>query len=108
LVFDLFNLDGILGDTFCANGAFKPTLSVLGRRYRLRLYNPGPSRWYEFALFDRSKFLPFYQVSTDGNLLPQAVQGSNVRLASRNGPTSLSISPRRVRSGCILSTGWSR
>ena len=81
LVFDLFNLDGILGDTFCANGAIKPKLSVLARRYRLRLYNPGPSRWYEFALFDGSKFLPFYQVSTDGNLLPQAVQVNSVRLA---------------------------
>jgi FtsP/CotA-like multicopper oxidase with cupredoxin domain len=81
LVFDLFNLDGILGDTFCANGAIKPKLSVLARRYRLRLYNPGPSRWYEFALFDGSNFLPFYQVSTDGNLLPQAVPVNSVRLA---------------------------
>jgi FtsP/CotA-like multicopper oxidase with cupredoxin domain len=81
LVFDLFNLDGILGDTFCANGAIKPKLSTFARRYRLRLYNPGPSRWYEFALFDGSKFLPFYQVSSDGNLLPQAVQVNSVRLA---------------------------
>jgi FtsP/CotA-like multicopper oxidase with cupredoxin domain len=81
LVFDLFDLDGILGDTFCANGAAKPKMSVLARRYRLRLYNPGPSRWYEFALFDGTNYLPFYQVSTDGNLLPQAVKVSSVRLS---------------------------
>lgn len=81
LVFDLFNLDGILGDRFCANGAIQPFLDVSKRRYRFRLYNPGPSRWYEFALFDGTNFQPFWQISTDGNLLPQAVQVNSVRLA---------------------------
>jgi FtsP/CotA-like multicopper oxidase with cupredoxin domain len=81
LVFDLFDLDGILGDKFCANGAIQPFLNVDKRRYRFRLYNPGPSRWYEFALFDGTNFLPFWQISCDGNLLPQAVQVSSVRLA---------------------------
>lgn len=80
LVFDLFNLDGILGDRFAANGAIQPVFNVDKRRYRLRLYNPGPSRWYEFALFDGTRFLPFWQVSNDGNLLPEAVQVSSVRL----------------------------
>jgi FtsP/CotA-like multicopper oxidase with cupredoxin domain len=81
-VFDLFNLDGILGDRFCANGAIQPVFNVDKRRYRLRLYNPGPSRWYEFALFDGTKFLPFWQISNDGNLLPQAVQTTSVRLST--------------------------
>ena len=54
-VFDLFNLDGILGDRFLANGAIQPFFDVKKCRYRLRLYNPGPSRWYEFALYDGSK-----------------------------------------------------
>ena len=80
LVFDLFDLDGILGDRFCANGAIQPFLDVSKRRYRFRLYNPGPSRWYEFALFDGANFQPFWQISTDGNLLPQAVQVNSVRL----------------------------
>jgi len=80
LVFDLFNLDGILGDRFAANGAMQPFFDVDKRRYRLRLYNPGPSRWYEFALYDGKNFLPFWQISNDGNLLPQAVQVSSVRL----------------------------
>jgi FtsP/CotA-like multicopper oxidase with cupredoxin domain len=80
-VFDLFNLDGILGDRFLANGAIQPFFNVKKRRYRLRLYNPGPSRWYEFALYDGSKFLPFWQISSDGNLLPQAIQVTSVRIS---------------------------
>ena len=81
MVFDLFNLDGILGDRLCANGVIQPSLTVDKRRYRFRLYNPGPSRWYEFALWDGTTFLPFWQISSDGNLLPQAVQVTSVRLA---------------------------
>ena len=56
-------------------------MNVEKRRYRFRLYNPGPSRWWEFALFDGTNFLPFWQISTDGNLLPNAVQVSSVRLS---------------------------
>jgi len=81
LVFDLFNLDGIIGDRFTANGAIQPFFDVDKRRYRLRLYNPGPSRWWEFALYDGKTFLPFWQISNDGNLLPQAVQVTSVRLS---------------------------
>jgi FtsP/CotA-like multicopper oxidase with cupredoxin domain len=82
LVFDIFNLDGILGDRFTANGAIQPVFNVDRRRYRLRLYNPAPSRWIELALFDGTNFLPFWQVSTDGNLLPQAVPVNKVRLSN--------------------------
>jgi FtsP/CotA-like multicopper oxidase with cupredoxin domain len=81
LVFDLFNLDGILGDRFCANGAIQPKLTVQKRRYRFRLCNPGPSRWYQFALTDGTTLFPFWQLSSDGNLLPNAVKVNNVRLS---------------------------
>jgi FtsP/CotA-like multicopper oxidase with cupredoxin domain len=80
-VFDLFDLDGILGDRFTANGAIQPFLDVDKRRYRFRLYNPGPSRWCEWALFDGTHYLPFWQISSDGNLLPYAIQVTSVRLA---------------------------
>ncbi len=80
-VFDLFNLDGILGDRFLANGAIQPFLNVEKRRYRFRLYAPGPSRWWEWSLWDGTNFLPFWQISTDGNLLPNAVQVTSVRIA---------------------------
>jgi FtsP/CotA-like multicopper oxidase with cupredoxin domain len=81
LVFDLFNLDGILGDRFTANGAIQPFFDVDRRRYRFRLYNPGPSRWWQFSLFDGTSFVPFWQISIDGNLLPEAVQVTSVKLA---------------------------
>ncbi|HXE53046.1 MAG TPA: multicopper oxidase domain-containing protein [Tepidisphaeraceae bacterium] len=80
-VFDLFDLDGILGDKICVNGAIQPYLNVDRRRYRFRLYNPGPSRWYEFSLWDGTNFIPFWQISSDGNLLPQAVSVPSVRIA---------------------------
>ncbi|HYZ63012.1 MAG TPA: multicopper oxidase domain-containing protein, partial [Acetobacteraceae bacterium] len=80
-VFDLFNLDGILGDKICCNGVIQPKFSVDNRRYRFRLYNPGPSRWYEFAIYDGKNFLPFWQIASDGNLLPQAVQVTSVRVS---------------------------
>ena len=80
-VFDLFNLDGILGDRFMANGAIQPYLNVQKRRYRFRLYAPGPSRWWEWSLWDGTNFIPFWQIATDGNLLPNAVQVTSVRIA---------------------------
>ena len=80
-MFDLFNLDGILGDRFLANGAIQPFLNVEKWRYRFRLYAPGPSRWWEWSLWDGTNFLPFWQISTDGNLLPNAVQVTSVRIA---------------------------
>jgi FtsP/CotA-like multicopper oxidase with cupredoxin domain len=80
-VFDLFNLDGILGDRFMANGAIQPFFNVDKCRYRFRLYAPGPSRWWEWSLWDGTNFQPFWQISTDGNLLPNAVKVSSVRIA---------------------------
>ena len=81
LVFDLFDLDGILGDRFLANGQIQPFLNVAKQRYRFRLYAPGPSRWWEWSLYDGKQFWPFWQIMTDGNLLPDAVQVSSVRIA---------------------------
>jgi hypothetical protein len=37
LAFDLFNLDGILGDKFLVNGVIQPVLHIHGRRYQLPL-----------------------------------------------------------------------
>ena len=65
----------------CANGVIQPNLDVKKCRYRFRLYAPGPSRWWEWSLWDGTNFLPFWQISTDGNLLPNAVQVTSVRIA---------------------------
>ena len=57
------------------------TSNVKKCRYRFRLYAPGPSRWWEWSLWDGTNFLPFWQICTDGNLLPNAVQVTSVRIA---------------------------
>jgi FtsP/CotA-like multicopper oxidase with cupredoxin domain len=74
LVFDLFNLDGILGDKFLVNGVIQPFLNVEPRRYRFRMLDTGPSRFYEFFLTGNvggtgsATTNPFFLIGTDGNL----------------------------------------
>jgi FtsP/CotA-like multicopper oxidase with cupredoxin domain len=77
LVFDVFNLDGILGDRFTVNGAIQPHLKVDRRKYRFRLLDGGPSRFYEFALSNKA---PLVIIANDGNLLPAPVSRPYVRL----------------------------
>ncbi len=85
LVFDLFNLDGILGDKFLVNGVIQPFLQVQPRRYRFRLLDPGPSRFYEFFLTGgigtpSPTTNPYWLIGTDGNLIPTPVQVNSVRI----------------------------
>ncbi|HEY6250662.1 MAG TPA: multicopper oxidase domain-containing protein [Candidatus Angelobacter sp.] len=88
LVFDLFNLDGILGDKFIVNGVVQPFLEVCPRRYRFRLLDAGPSRFYEFFLTGNADLTstgnpttnPFHLIATDGNLIPNPVQVTSVRI----------------------------
>ena len=83
LVFDLFNLDGILGDKFLVNGMMQPFLNVQPRRYRFRLLDTGPSRFYEFfltSLRNLGATNPFWLIATDGNLLPNPIQVQSVRI----------------------------
>ncbi|HET9597025.1 MAG TPA: multicopper oxidase domain-containing protein [Anaeromyxobacteraceae bacterium] len=71
LVFDIFDTNGFLGDVMVVNGAYKPFLEVERRKYRFRLLNGGPARFYKFALSDSS---PFQQIGNDGNLMARPVQ----------------------------------
>jgi FtsP/CotA-like multicopper oxidase with cupredoxin domain len=83
LAFDLFNLDGILGDKFLVNGKIQPFFQVQPRRYRFRLLDTGPSRFYEYFLTDLSNpgaVNPFWVIANDGNLLPAPVQVQSVRI----------------------------
>ena len=83
LVFDTFNIDGILGDKFMVNGVIQPILHVHPRRYRLRWTNSGPSRFLQIYVTDLnnpSAPQPFWQISNDGNLLPHPVQVPAVAL----------------------------
>jgi FtsP/CotA-like multicopper oxidase with cupredoxin domain len=83
LAFDLFSLDGILGDKFLVNGKIQPFFQVQPRRYRFRLLDTGPSRFLEFYLTDKNNLgalNPFYVIANDGNLLPAPVSVQSVRI----------------------------
>jgi FtsP/CotA-like multicopper oxidase with cupredoxin domain len=83
LAFDLFTLDGIIGDKFLVNGVIQPFLEVQPRRYRFRLLDTGPSRFYEFfltSLDNLNAACPFFVIANDGNLLPHPVNVKSVRI----------------------------
>src|SRR5207245_8366758 len=67
LFFNPFNLEGFIGDKFTVNGVIQPFLKVAGRKYRFRLLDVGPSRFYERCL---SSGQPFALIATHGNQLP--------------------------------------
>jgi FtsP/CotA-like multicopper oxidase with cupredoxin domain len=77
LFFDLFNLDGVLGDKDTVNGKIQPYLDVKRRKYRFRFLIGGPSRVYQLFL---SNGAPFIQISNDGNLLPRPLVRRSMRL----------------------------
>jgi FtsP/CotA-like multicopper oxidase with cupredoxin domain len=83
LFFDLFNFDGILGDRFLVNGKIQPFFEVEPRRYRFRVLNSGPSRFYQLFLTDQgsSTQIPFWQIANDGNLLPKPLSTDNMIIA---------------------------
>ena len=75
--FDLFALDGILGDTFTVNGKIQPYLRVAPRKYRFRILNVGATRTYDLAL---SNAQPMIRVSRDGYMLPRPVVVKSITL----------------------------
>lgn len=71
LFFDQLNPEGTLGDKVLVNGKIEPVLNVAARKYRLRLLNSGPSRFYALYLVDaNNRVQPFTYIANDGNLLP--------------------------------------
>ncbi len=81
LFFDQFATKGILGNKFCVNGKIQPKFSVERRKYRFRLLDGGPSRFYEFYLTDgNGKNQSFTYIANDGNLLPAPLTTSKVHL----------------------------
>ena len=76
-VFDVADENGHLGDKYMVNGKIQPYFNVERRRYRLRLLDMGPSRFYQLFLTNPdnpSQRIPFWQISNDGNLLPKPLQ----------------------------------
>jgi FtsP/CotA-like multicopper oxidase with cupredoxin domain len=59
-----------VGDVMTVNFAYRPFFEVERRKYRFRILNGGPSRFYKISLSDAS---PMIQIANDGNLLPAPV-----------------------------------
>lgn len=81
--FDTFDTDGHLGDKYLVNGKIQPYFRVAQRRYRLRLLDMGPSRFYHLQLTNPDKptqVIPFWQIANDGNLLPKPLNRNHVRM----------------------------
>jgi FtsP/CotA-like multicopper oxidase with cupredoxin domain len=66
--YDQLAPEGVLGDQVVVNGKIKPFFKVARRKYRLRLLNAGPTRFYEFYLVHKGIAKPFIHISNDGNL----------------------------------------
>jgi FtsP/CotA-like multicopper oxidase with cupredoxin domain len=90
LWFNIFNLDGFIGDQVLVNWTWKPYLDVRARSYRFRILNGSVSRYFAIALvrqvngnggelpgppgsgvsYDR---VPFHMIANDGNIMEHAV-----------------------------------
>jgi hypothetical protein len=90
LWFNIFNLDGFIGDRVLTNWLYKPYFDVRARRYRFRFLNGSVSRYFQFALvrqrndtggefdgpsgsgvsYDR---VGFHMVANDGNIMEHTV-----------------------------------
>jgi FtsP/CotA-like multicopper oxidase with cupredoxin domain len=66
---DIFAVDGFLGDIPLVNFAYAPFMEVLPRKYRFRFLNASMSRFYKLALAFGNKKVPFQFIANDGNLL---------------------------------------
>jgi len=90
LFFNIFALDGWLGDQLLTNWLWKPYLDVRARRYRFRILNGSVSRYFRFALVEKLddesgeiagpknsgysyNLVPFYMIANDGNIMEHAV-----------------------------------
>jgi hypothetical protein len=90
LWFNIFNLDGFLGDRVLTNWLYKPYFEVRARRYRFRFLNGSVSRYFKFALVRQiqgsgGEFpgpsgsgvsysrVAFHMIANDGNIMEHAV-----------------------------------
>jgi FtsP/CotA-like multicopper oxidase with cupredoxin domain len=76
LVFDPFNQDGFLGDTFVVNGIVQPYHPIERRKYRLRFLNGSTARIYQlFLTNDAGQAFPkITQIATEGGLLAHPIR----------------------------------
>jgi bilirubin oxidase len=69
---------GMLGDTILVNGTYAPFADVPAKQIRFRILNASNARRYNFGFEDGRTF---YQIATDGGLLPSPVPRTRMILA---------------------------
>ncbi len=90
LWFNIFNLDGFLGDHMLTNWLYHPYFEVRARRYRFRILNGAVSRYFKIALVKEVQGVAgemagppgsgvsydpvtFHLIANDGNIMEHAV-----------------------------------
>jgi FtsP/CotA-like multicopper oxidase with cupredoxin domain len=87
IFFNVFDTEGHLGDKIAVNGKIQPYLNVQARKYRFRLLDTGPSRFYQFFLSNglptpgQTHWEAMTLISNDGNLLAAPLATDSVTLA---------------------------
>jgi FtsP/CotA-like multicopper oxidase with cupredoxin domain len=66
---DIFAVDGFLGDVPLVNFAYAPYMNVLPRKYRFRILNASMSRFYKLAFEYNGRKVPLKFIANDGNLV---------------------------------------
>jgi FtsP/CotA-like multicopper oxidase with cupredoxin domain len=78
LWFNIFNLDGFLGDQVLVNWTWRPFMDVRARRYRFRILNGSVSRNFQLALVNQlGQPVPFHMIANDGNIMQHTVRFPN-------------------------------
>ncbi len=86
VVFENFNTDGMIGDRVTVNRRITPHFKVEPRKYRFRILNGGPSRFYQLFLRDPQKrrgteHPHFVAITGDGNFLPEPIEAESLFLS---------------------------
>jgi FtsP/CotA-like multicopper oxidase with cupredoxin domain len=74
----------MLGDKYTVNGRIQPFFEVQKRRYRFRILDGGPSRFYQLFLTNPdnpSQSIPFWLIANDGNLVPRPIEIKSTKLS---------------------------
>ena len=84
VVFNKLNTDGLLGDKYTVNRIIQPRFEVERRKYRFRILNGGPSRFYQVFLAsgeDRENLHTFIILTGDGNFMNQPVCAESIYMS---------------------------
>ena len=77
LTMDPMDLDGYLGDKWLVNGRVQPFFEVKRRKYRFRVLDGGPARFWTLCF---SNQMEFKVIASDGNLLPHPIVQTKVEM----------------------------